>query len=417
MGKFLQCTACLFSSLPLCTLIGNDSKGDKICVLHGGLSKQVTIPRLMKVDRVKFSSIMHTALVLNGSEKLRSGETINFEHATTIVGCTWSDPQKKNGLKFNVKRGCGVFFGPDITAKFLKDHKLDLLIRSHECLEDGYQLSHDDKLVTVFSASDYYGAESNLGAYIRVDADLKPHYFTFAGYLERKNLPSRSAVDFAAMQNVHAVIVKKKKKLLKAFKNVDKDCTNRISVHEWCNCMENVTELFLPWRSLLPVLARKDSKTGLVIYKSTVNKMSLNSKRIRRSSVSDALYKNLNALQYIFRLMDTDGSGTVGIDEFVSAIMLMSKHVHGTKMTEEDAREMASAIDMDHNGEIDFNEFAESFRLVENQIDEDTTMKTIQETQQSGDALPAIEDENLKNEEEGSEAEIVSREEEEEEGE
>ena len=122
------------------------------------------------------------------------------------MGCTWSDPQNLKGLKFNVKRGCGVFFGPDITAKFLKDHNLDLLIRSHECLEEGYQLDHNNKLLTIFSASDYYGAESNLGAYVRIDADLKPHYFTFAGYLERKNLPSKSALDHAAMQNVHALI-------------------------------------------------------------------------------------------------------------------------------------------------------------------------------------------------------------------
>ena len=175
--------------------------------------------------------------------------------------------------------------------------------------------------------------------------------------------------------------MKNKKKLLKAFKAKDTDKTNRISVHDWCTCMESVTELFLPWRSLLPVLARKDSKTGLVIYKSTVTKMSMNSKRIRRSSVADSLYKNLNALQYIFRLMDTDGSGTVGTEEFVSAIMLMSKHLHGTQMTEDDAREMANAIDMDHNGEIDFNEFAESFRLIENQMDEDTAMKTIEEAE------------------------------------
>ena len=50
-------------------------------------------------------------------------------------------------------------------------------------------------------------------------------------------------------------------------------------------------------------------------------------------------------------------------------------------MTEDDAREMANAIDMDHNGEIDFNEFAESFRLIENQMDEDTAMKTIEEAE------------------------------------
>jgi hypothetical protein len=129
--------------------------------------------------------------------------------------------------------------------------------------------------------------------------------------------------------------------------------------------------------------------------------MSLNSKRIRRSSVADSLYKNLDALQYIFRLMDTDGSGTVGTDEFVNAILLMSKHVHGTKMTKADAEEMANAIDLDHNGEIDFNEFAESFRLIENQLDEDTVMKRLS-------LAPTIAEKNKEEENENEEEEKQS---------
>lgn len=70
----------------------------------------------------------------------------------------WSDPSDAPGLTPS-KRGVACQFGPDITAKFLKDNNLSLVIRSHEMKEEGYQVDHDGKLVCAnllcFSANQY----------------------------------------------------------------------------------------------------------------------------------------------------------------------------------------------------------------------------------------------------------------------
>ena len=74
----------------------------------------------------------------------------------------WSDPQPSNGFKQS-NRGAGTVFGPDITLKFLHDNKLDLVIRSHEVQPNGYSVVHNNKLITLFSASNYCGKQNNLG--------------------------------------------------------------------------------------------------------------------------------------------------------------------------------------------------------------------------------------------------------------
>lgn len=67
----------------------------------------------------------------------------------------WSDPQPANG-RAPSKRGVGCQFGPDVTKKFLELNKLDYVIRSHEVKNEGYQVDHDGKCITVFSAPNYW---------------------------------------------------------------------------------------------------------------------------------------------------------------------------------------------------------------------------------------------------------------------
>lgn len=67
----------------------------------------------------------------------------------------WSDPQPQNGLGPS-KRGVGTQFGPDITRKFCKTNKLDYVVRSHEVKDMGYEVAHDGKCITVFSAPNYW---------------------------------------------------------------------------------------------------------------------------------------------------------------------------------------------------------------------------------------------------------------------
>ena len=59
-----------------------------------------------------------------------------------------------------------MLFGPDVTEDFLQANNLSLLIRSHQCVDLGFLFMHNDKCLTVFSASRYGGSYDNKGAVI-----------------------------------------------------------------------------------------------------------------------------------------------------------------------------------------------------------------------------------------------------------
>jgi len=67
----------------------------------------------------------------------------------------WSDPQPQMGRSPS-KRGVGIQFGPDVTHRFLRLNNLDYIIRSHEVKQEGYEVAHDGKCITVFSAPNYW---------------------------------------------------------------------------------------------------------------------------------------------------------------------------------------------------------------------------------------------------------------------
>lgn len=48
--------------------------------------------------------------------------------------------------RFPNSRGFSCLFGPDVTSKFLADNKLLYIVRSHECVQYGYDLTHDDQV-------------------------------------------------------------------------------------------------------------------------------------------------------------------------------------------------------------------------------------------------------------------------------
>jgi len=142
-----------FNLLPLGAILSK-----KVLVVHGGLFSQdnVTIDQIQKIDR-------------------------NCQPPDTGLMCEmlWSDPQPQKG-RAPSKRGVALSFGPDVTAKFLKDNQLDLLVRSHEVKDDGYEVDHDGKCITVFSAPNYCDAMGNKGAFVKFKSDLKPIFKTYA---------------------------------------------------------------------------------------------------------------------------------------------------------------------------------------------------------------------------------------------
>ena len=55
----------------------------------------------------------------------------------------------------------------------------ELLVRSHEVKEEGYEVEADGKLITIFSAPNYCDQMGNKGAFIRFDSSLKPQFIQF----------------------------------------------------------------------------------------------------------------------------------------------------------------------------------------------------------------------------------------------
>jgi serine/threonine-protein phosphatase 5 len=163
-----------FSALPLATLIGK-----KYFVLHGGLfsDDNVTLDDIRKLDRHK---------------QRQPGQ------AGLMMEMLWTDPQPEPG-RGPSKRGVGMQFGPDVTARFCEKNGLEAIIRSHEVRMDGYEKEHNGKCITgknllvktvisrypmlmtfsVFSAPKYCDMTENRGAYINIGPDYKLKFHQF----------------------------------------------------------------------------------------------------------------------------------------------------------------------------------------------------------------------------------------------
>ena len=55
----------------------------------------------------------------------------------------------------------------------------ELLVRSHEVKELGFEQSHGGKCITIFSAPNYCDQMGNKGAWIRFGSDMKPNFVQF----------------------------------------------------------------------------------------------------------------------------------------------------------------------------------------------------------------------------------------------
>lgn len=128
-GTMVDMFTKVYNWLPLCHCIN-----DRVLVMHGGLFSRddVLLDEIRKIDR----------------NKQPPEEGLMCE-------LLWSDPQPQIG-RGPSKRGVGIQFGPDISEKFCNLNKLDYIVRSHEVKQMGYEVAHDGKCITVFSAPNYW---------------------------------------------------------------------------------------------------------------------------------------------------------------------------------------------------------------------------------------------------------------------
>nr|XP_060626041.1 serine/threonine-protein phosphatase with EF-hands 1 isoform X1 [Anolis sagrei ordinatus] len=283
-----------------------------------------------------------------------------------VVDILWSDPKHQNGCTPNKYRGGGCCFGPDVTARLLKRYNLKMLIRSHECKEEGYEISHYGKVITIFSASNYYEEGSNRGAYIKLNPDLIPR---FVQYQVSKSTPKRtlqqrvSTIELSALKCLREKIYIHKSDLIAAFRQYDRNGTGKISPSEWVSAVESVLQLDLPWRTLRSRLVCLD-QDGNVEYLSSFDdvEIKLPIKEVQPSLV-ETLCRYKADLESIFNMIDRDHSGLISIDEFHQAWKLFNLHLK-IAIDDESIDSLARCIDFNKDGSIDFNEFLEAFHVV-----------------------------------------------------
>ena len=135
----------VFNCLPVSAIVD-----EKILCMHGGLSPEM--------ERLHQIADLH--------------RPCDVPDVGLMCDLLWSDPDTGvNGWAEN-DRGVSFVFGADVVAAFLEQHDLDLLVRAHQVVEDGYEFFAGRRLVTLFSAPNYCGEFDNAGGMISVDENL-----------------------------------------------------------------------------------------------------------------------------------------------------------------------------------------------------------------------------------------------------
>ncbi|UYV68255.1 PPP1CC [Cordylochernes scorpioides] len=149
------------------------------CGRHSLIASTVSLLPPLWMKKFSAAMVRYLMLVAGLSPDLQSMENVRRIMRPTDVpdqgllcDLLWSDPDKDVLGWGENDRGVSFTFGPDIVAKFLNKHDLDLICRAHQVVEDGYEFFAKRQLVTLFSAPNYCGEFDNAGALMSVDETL-----------------------------------------------------------------------------------------------------------------------------------------------------------------------------------------------------------------------------------------------------
>jgi len=128
----------------------------KVFCLHGGLS-----PALETLDDIR---------QINRFQEV--------PHEGAMCDLLWADPDDRKGWGIS-PRGAGYTFGEDVSAKFCTCNGLNLISRAHQLVMEGYSWSHDQKLITLFSAPNYCYRCGNQAAIMILDENMQKQLLQF----------------------------------------------------------------------------------------------------------------------------------------------------------------------------------------------------------------------------------------------
>jgi hypothetical protein len=122
-----------------------DSVHKNIFAVHGGIPIKLEEPtKTLAFRRLSFRSFKET---------FEEMDSISQQFLSNNPGVKMA-----KGIQFQqIENSCGYEFGKHIFSDFTRKNKVDFFVRSNQPVPEGYEFLWKNKLLTLFSASDYDG--------------------------------------------------------------------------------------------------------------------------------------------------------------------------------------------------------------------------------------------------------------------
>lgn len=173
---------------------------DSICRIYGFFDecKRRFSVRLFKEFTDVFNCLPVAALIEEIALCMHGGLSPELRHLRQIeqiyrplvvpdegLACDilWADPEEGTSGWQPSERGVSFTFGEDVVKRLCDSLGIDIVLRAHQVVDEGYSFFAGRRLVTIFSASNYCGEFTNSGAMMLMDENcmcsfqiFKPEY-------------------------------------------------------------------------------------------------------------------------------------------------------------------------------------------------------------------------------------------------
>ena len=179
----------VFAYLPLAAVVNNS-----IFCVHGGISSNINcLSDIENIQRPIYDFTNHEEDVYTYRKPLQRIDQRNYQQIyqnKLIEDILWSDPSKCGACEFIPSaRNHGCLFGSSAVNNFYEKTGLNVIIRGHSFVKEGFVLYEHSNLISVFSSSNYDQLPNYCGVIvIDQDSNITPEVLDAVVKVNKKDV-------------------------------------------------------------------------------------------------------------------------------------------------------------------------------------------------------------------------------------